>query len=317
MRPKSDAAAATTKHVPASLRALLANVVDYAGLFPPAQLSMTEAVRNYARYVASDDAWMLGRFIVPVARLAEFEAATHDIGFGQPSRSLWRLSALVSEDVANDIEKIESFNARHEAQANDENRRFVIDAIEMKAGGAAEIEQASELIPRNISAYFEIPLNDDLTELLHAVEECGARAKIRTGGVASDAFPSSDEVARFIFECARNQVAFKATAGLHHPLRAEYKLTYEPDSPRGVMHGFLNLFLAAAFARQGAQVERLTGLLNETDRAAFSFDDDGASWRDLKIETAALERARRDFVISFGSCSFDEPVSELSETLRD
>ena len=60
----------TTKAIAAGLRALLEGVFDYAGLFPPARLDMAETVRNYARYLDDEHAWMLGRFIVPTARLA-------------------------------------------------------------------------------------------------------------------------------------------------------------------------------------------------------------------------------------------------------
>src|SRR5436305_7602207 len=54
-----------------SLRALLEHVIDYAGLFPPASLPLEVAVRNYDSYRRGPDAWMLGRFVCPAARLAE------------------------------------------------------------------------------------------------------------------------------------------------------------------------------------------------------------------------------------------------------
>ena len=54
-----------------SLRALLEHLIDYAGLFPPAALSMQDAVRNYARYREGEYAWALGPFIVPKERAAE------------------------------------------------------------------------------------------------------------------------------------------------------------------------------------------------------------------------------------------------------
>src|SRR6185436_2132053 len=57
-----------------SLRVLLADLIDYAGLFPPAALSMQDAVRNYARYAEGEHAWMLGKFVVPEARRAEVPA---------------------------------------------------------------------------------------------------------------------------------------------------------------------------------------------------------------------------------------------------
>ncbi len=49
-----------------ALRPLLSGLIDYAGLFPPAAVSMADAVANYAAYRTSADAWALGRFVLPV-----------------------------------------------------------------------------------------------------------------------------------------------------------------------------------------------------------------------------------------------------------
>ena len=49
---------------PASLRALLAHSIDYAGMFPPCSLGLGPALRNQAEYVRSSDAWMLGGFVL-------------------------------------------------------------------------------------------------------------------------------------------------------------------------------------------------------------------------------------------------------------
>ncbi|HEX7807360.1 MAG TPA: hypothetical protein VF608_01500, partial [Thermoanaerobaculia bacterium] len=100
-------------------------------------------------------------------------------------------------------------------------------------------------------------------------------------------------------------VAFKATAGLHHPLRCVRPLTYEPNAPTGLMHGFVNVFLAAAM------IEDAEAILEERDASAFAFDDDGASWRDRRVSTEALEKLRSHCAISFGSCSFEEPIDDL------
>ena len=143
---------------------------------------------------------------------------------------------------------------------------------------------------------------------LDAVKAAGCYAKIRTGGVKPEAIPTPKDVAAFVSACAERRLPFKATAGLHHPIRAEYALTYEADAPRAVMHGFLNVLMAAAFAWQGEK--NIEAIVAETDAAAFTFDG-GAKWRGLALSVDAIEDARKNFMHSIGSCSFDEPVCEL------
>lgn len=143
---------------------------------------------------------------------------------------------------------------------------------------------------------------------LDAVKEAGCFAKIRTGGVKPEAIPSPKEVAAFIEACAERRLPFKATAGLHHPIRAEYALTYEADAPRAVMHGFLNVLMAAAFAWQGEK--HIEAIVAETDASAFSFGEE-AKWRGLALSADTIALVRKDFMHSIGSCSFDEPVHEL------
>lgn len=235
-----------------SLRALLEHLVDYAGLFPPAALTMQDAVRNYARYREGEYAWALGKFVVPQARAAEVPQE-------------FPLSILGVDEV--------------------------------KATSEAEIAE----FPPDV--YVEIA---DIT-LLDAIKRHGQRAKIRTGGITADAFPAIDNVAAFLRACKAKGIAFKATAGLHHPLRCVKPLTYEPNAPLGTMHGFLNVFLAAAM------LDHVDAILEETDPSAFAFDDDGASWRGHRVSTEDLIATRRDFATSFGSCSFEEPIHDLKE----
>jgi hypothetical protein len=151
--------------------------------------------------------------------------------------------------------------------------------------------------------YCEVPVTE-----LDAVKKAGCFAKVRTGGVSPAAIPSVAEVAEFIRAAAARGLAFKATAGLHHPVRAEQALTYEPDAPRAVMHGFLNVFLAACFAHHGER--NLEPILAETDPAAFRFTD-RAHWRDRSLDVDQVRAARTRFAHAFGSCSFDEPVRDL------
>src|SRR5437879_2566673 len=50
----------------ASLQALLAKSIDYAGMFPPCSLALEPALQSHAKYARSPEAWMLNTFILPV-----------------------------------------------------------------------------------------------------------------------------------------------------------------------------------------------------------------------------------------------------------
>ncbi len=151
--------------------------------------------------------------------------------------------------------------------------------------------------------YCEVPPGD-----LDTVQAAGCYAKLRTGGVTPGAIPAVADVAAFIVACAERRLPFKATAGLHHPIRAPHPLTYESDAPRAVMHGFLNVFLAAAFAWRGDR--DIEPVLGETDAAAFRFDE-RAHWRGRSLDAGQVREARQQFAHSVGSCSFDEPIEGL------
>ncbi len=126
--------------------------------------------------------------------------------------------------------------------------------------------------------------------------------KLRCGGVEASAFPSAKHIA-FALTAS---VPLKATAGLHHPIRRF-------DAGIGVrMHGFVNVFVAGILAHvhhlRSDAVEAI--LLDETP-TNFLFDDDGLRWGDLHVMTDEVRAARRQAVLSFGSCSFDEPRDDL------
>jgi hypothetical protein len=287
-------------------RALLAGLVDYAGLFPPAALPMEQAVADYAKWLRSPEAWMLGRFVLPAGRLAEMARAADahlpEPGAGAP----WGLSALLGADVHGESALVAAFNARSAGRA-------VVDAVELKAGSAPEAEAALAALPPGLEAFVEVPLDGELDAILAVLAAHGARAKARTGGVVPEAIPAPADVARFIAACAKAGVPWKATAGLHHPVRAEHALTYASDSPRAVMHGFLNVFAAASLARAGASTGDLEAVLREGDPSALRLGGDALAWRHLRASTDEVREARRSFATSFGSCSFAEPVAGLRE----
>lgn len=284
-----------------SLQALLHAAIDYAGLFPPASLDIPAAVANYADYRRGGHSWMLGRFVVPVSRLDEFLYAANE--HVRVSQDPWRVSAVVGGDVEGDFARVAAFN-----QTND---GVLIDAVEVKAATPDAVEAVAAGVPGGVRTFIEIPPDAELVTMVKAVAAARLRAKIRTGGVTPDAIPSADDVARFIRSCYAHDVPFKATAGLHHPLRGQYPLTYDDHPPRATMHGFLNVFLVAALCFNGLGAADAPRLLAQQSAQEWSFDDDGAGWESYRVATAEIEKIRRRFLISFGSCSFVEPVDEL------
>ena len=293
-----------------AIDALLDGIVDYAGLFPPASQDMRSAVESYASYLSSTDRSALGRFIVPISRLKEFEKAGRDLMPRGAESEPWRLSVLVAEDVRAAGEDMLEFNSRHRSGSADGHA--VVDVAELKASTVDEIGRERAEVPAFFTAYFEIPVSGDVSPLVKAIARAGARAKIRTGGVTPDAFPPAEEILDFIIACREETVPFKATAGLHHPIRGTYRLTYEPDGPTGMMYGFLNLFVAAALVYAGGSEDASLAALEETDPSAFSFEDDVIVWRDERINAEQMHATRAELAISFGSCSFREPVDEFA-----
>ncbi len=293
-----------------SVTTLISGGIDYAGLFPPASLAMTPAVRNFAEHRQGGDAWALGRFVVPTLRLSEFERATATLLPSGANDEPWTLSALTSEDIGSDIARIRAYNDRHEDPSLFAS---VIDSVEIKSHSPAEIGRTAELASGDFTPFFEIPITSDPRPLIAAIGRAGARAKVRTGGIIADLIPKASDLLRFLSICAELGVPFKATAGLHHVIRGRYPLTYEPGSPSATMFGFLNVFLCAAFLKAGMNSEDAARLLEESDAGSIRFADDGITWRSHSLDAAQLSDAR-NFAISFGSCSFREPMNELQGT---
>ncbi len=244
-----------------ALIALLEKFIDYAGVFPPAALSLATAVKNYESYRSGENAWMLRYFVVSEKDLEQV-----------PESLTGSLSVLASAD----------------------HKR------------AAAIETASAPIKAGHPVYCEIAISD--LGQLDRIKQAGCFAKVRTGGLKAELIPQASELAAFINACAEKKLPFKATAGLHHPIRADYALTYEKDSPKACMHGFLNVLIAAAFAFKGEQ--DIEPILVETDPEAFSFSDK-VGFRGSFIEFSEIFACRQNFMHSVGSCSFEEPLNEL------
>jgi hypothetical protein len=287
-----------------SIRALVHQIIDYAGLFPPAGLDMPSAVANYARYSASPESWMLARFVAPANRLSEFGRAESAVIRDASLQTPWRVSVIAGDHPAAAIESIAAFQRTSECAT--------VDAIEIKIDSPSRIGGFISMIPASMAAYFEIPLAPDPHAFIEALAACGGRAKMRTGGITPDAIPQASDVARFIIQCAGLSVPFKATAGLHHALRGSHPLTYEPQPACARMHGFLNVFTAACFAYSGlTEHDYLAAILEQESTKELRFDDTGVTWGEWRIAVEQIRNARANLAISFGSCSFEEPLAGL------
>ena len=233
-------------------RRLLQDLFDYAGMYPPAGLPLTEAAKNYERYRQGQERWMLGRLVVPAERVREL---------AEKARGGWRISALLVTDAQRELGQARALGA---------------EAVEYRRGLLAKPPDGFQAV------FIEMPMDE-----WEPVAD--AAIKIRTGGLTPESFPSVEQLADFLRRCAAAGQRFKVTAGLHHAIRGSYPLTYETGSGTATMHGFLNLLIAMGAAVCGGPVEEI---LADEDKASFRFDEEGAGWRDYRFTEGQLERAR-------------------------
>lgn len=286
------------------MRTALAGIIDYAGLFPPASCTMTRATSSYDSYRGSPDRWMLGRFIVAASRLDELGQAVDQAGFGTPVDP-WPLSVVMGVNMPAELALITAFEEAWGAQG------FVVDALEYKVGSAGHALATEAVLPPHLTRFLEVPLRGPYEPVVKAIKQVGAYAKIRTGGTTPDLIPSSTDVLAFLQATIEHEVPFKATAGLHHPFRGHYALTYDDDAEQATMFGFVNLLVAAAELMTTGDADKARQILEEDDPGAFVRSGDALAWHGNAYDAATLATTRDRSFLSFGSCSFREPVDEL------
>lgn len=207
---------------------------------------------RYAAYRGGPDREMLGRFVVPVEGLGALALARSGITREPCDVGPWPLAVLAS---AADAQAIASFDAVHGATLR-------VDTIEAKADDPMTIAALASTYPEH-PVYVEIASASDPEPPIRELARHGLRAKLRMGGIVAESFPAPDAVLRFLATCEKHRVPFKATAGLHHPLRGEFPLTYQPNCASGTMYGFLNVYFAALFLYAGYSAEAVRPLLDE------------------------------------------------------
>lgn len=270
------------------IKTLLQSSLDYAGLFPPAQLDLQTAMEQYDRAQSSPYCWFLGRFVLPASALQEFEQRQ-----GAFPQTQWSLSVILTPAWETEFQAHPSL-MRH------------IEAVEIPPRSPLEMEQLLLRLPVGVEAFFEVPLQE-ISAYLRMLKQMGVGAKIRTGGITPDAFPSVEALSQGLLAIAKANIPFKATAGLHHPVPGAYPISSERPSVK--MHGFLNVAIAAALIHEYS-LSQVADILQEP---TFQITSDAIIWRDFTLSLAAIAKTRQQFFRSFGSCSFDEPIHDLIE----
>jgi hypothetical protein len=274
-----------------AVETLLTGLIDYAGLYPPAGLDMRTAVRNYLSYQDGPHAFALGRFIVDIARADELHEAAGDALGAMP------LSLIAPPEI--DAQKLSVLI----------DKGFRIESVEIKCADLASIAELGRGLPKNLERYIEVPIHDSPARL-DILAASRMHAKLRMGGVVPEAFPDAKSVALVLKEFLNRNTAFKATAGLHHPIRSRHHLTYASDSSTAVMHGFLNLACASILLHSGWSVDEAVDTIEEEDPSAWHATLEVVRCRNFAWSSAPL-RDMRSFFTSFGSCSFTEPIHDL------
>jgi len=328
-----------------SLQRVMNGLIDYAGLFPPAKLPLDQAITEYISHFSDQKKWMLGRFIIPISQLSDLEKFIpkfNDIG-------ILKLSVLGGqsnsgkeflEQIKKEISIINEYRKKHVG-------KITIEVIETKLPSTSPSENVMTSVieilnSNNLEHYHEFPelpyvginyatnedegdWDDKITPTIKMISKLeNAGIKLRCGGIVKDAFPSVEQVAAMIQNCSIYQVPLKFTAGLHHPIR-HHSSDYDTE-----MHGFINMFSASAFAstfpkpnneqekfRMFILLSHMIDCQNESD---FEFTDDKMTWkvgddRDSRFEITneTIEKSRQNNGISFGSCSFQEPMDDLKQ----
>ena len=309
----------------ASVRALLNQVLDYAGLFPPAKLPLSDSLRIYLRAKkTSPHQWMLGRIVCPVAQLPDLL----DLARGHPDASRHLQVAALgkqADDATAFVPQIEKDVKAIKSFCTNFGRRDAVDMYEVAVPNVKPLVSALFMIPTaatelgraGLPVFFEVPRvetwRDDVDAACNLVSDlrlmnaaAGVGLKLRAGGLTAEAFPSDEQVACFIDRCRSANVVWKATAGLHHPRR------HWDEALKVWHHGFLNVFIAGILAQVHSLGEAdLATILADREGQEFKFQADSIAWKNWSCTTAQIVACRTGVATAFGSCSFDEPCDEL------
>lgn len=302
--------------------AFFEHLIDYAGLFPPTQLPLQTAIANYASYIVGSDSWMIGPFVHLANTLSELDPYMSLFSIEHPLS----ISALgrkgISEEesielLEEDLKKIASFRERYGEKVSVDFLELPIPTLNLTSHYVTELHGL--LTKYKLFCFCELPiiaedanweneLNSTLVSIAKQNREVSRLigAKLRTGGIRANLIPSVEIVASFIHSCKSHKVPAKFTAGLHHPIRM-YR-----DEVKTEMHGFLNVFIAGLMAyAHDLEKEAIIDIIENRETSGISFKADKIIWKHLEVKTEEIIELRREYLRSYGSCSFEGPRNEF------
>lgn len=292
------------------------SLIDYAGLFPPSELPFDDAISNYKLYFSSSDSWILNRFICPISKLNNLLPHLSDFTTEKPlhlsvlltgnfqddkyiNKFHEELSTIKTfEDQYGDVCKIKSLEAKIDTQNNNLN-----DILNILSTSIESLDNSVEIFLEPIITDFSTISNQISTSNIKNIQ-----LKLRCGGIVPEAFPSSKTIASALSFCKKNNVKLKFTAGLHHPIR-------HFDEEIGTkMHGFVNVFGSALLFYTGTIDEtNLIEALEDENPHNFAFKNTSFSWKNNSLPVNAIVDLREEALLSYGSCSFNEPRDDLKD----
>lgn len=274
-------------------RRLLAGLIDDAALFPPGNAPMAAAVPAHDAHERSWYGPFIGPFLCPDVRLAELVDA---LGGRDADVGPLRVIVIVTGGAAAVGEAVGTVK---------DEPRLALAGVEVPPTGNGEgIEAARQAVvrltaevPADVPAFLEVARGPAAEGVLDVLAGTRVRAKLRTGGTSAAAFPGEREVADFMLQCLRREVAFKCTAGLHHAVRHTARdLGFEH-------HGFLNVLLAVEAALAGGSVDDVAAVLAQRDEVGVA--------EGVKRLTGEQVTAIRRWFASYGTCDVGEPLDGI------
>jgi hypothetical protein len=264
--------------------ALFAGLVDDAAMFPPGNAPVADAVRAHLEHRQAWYSGVIGPLVVPDQALRQAQGASAD------TEGALEVSVINTGGAGGLLSLARRDLPGVRVVAVESALRDLDDL----AGNAARVASAAGELDEEIAVFVEIPYAPGWERAVAEVEAAGLLGKIRTGSPDNTGTPSFAQLAEQLHVLVEADLAFKATAGLHH---AQPTPGSDPDRP--TQHGFLNLLAAVEALVEGASVADAADALRHTDPMAIG------AWSD-----ATVARVRRRFR-SFGCCGVLDPVRDL------